>query len=924
MVDRRSNEEKRMNMPTRSTFPRLAALIVTVAALLALSAGPAHAIEPGFKEFKMTPSSTQAGGHPDLSIYAEFETGGFGSGELALRRFKSHTPTGFIGNPHVAPKCTLVEYTAQNCPVDSQIGIVYVASFGIYGIFFPLYNMETRPDQAGLLAFTTPLISTPVFIELSSRTDSDYGLDASTSAQVRVSFPDFETILWGVPADPVHNKHRFFTPLKFLAACLSFEEGCPGETFAEPSFPERPFLQNPTECGVPLTSSGDIEYYEDIEVHAEAEYPPTTGCNQLSFDPSIAAKPTTPQTDSPSGGDVDIRIPQTQSPTTPSPSELRTTRVTMPEGFTINPGAADGKVACLDGQTSMGTLFAAQCPEFSKIGTLSLDVAALPGPLPGALYLGEPKPGDQFRVVLVADGFATHVKLFGSARPDPQTGQVTIVFENLPQSPMQEFDLHIFGSERGLFATPERCGTVPIKTEFVPWNGNLETRHALSFMTFDSGPNGTPCPVGPRPFTPTLQSGVSNTQAGTHAPFSLILNRDDGEQNLTGVTVNQPPGFGASLKGIPYCPESAIQQLSNPDYAGLAEQASSACPAASLVGTATSGAGSGTHPVYTAGKVYLAGPYKGAPLSLVTVVPAVSGPYDLGNVAVRIATRVDPVSARITAVSDALPQIVEGVPLRLRSLLLNLNRPGFTLNPTNCDPAAVTATVTGDEGGVASLSNHFQVANCADLTYAPKFGLRLSGGVKRRGHPAIRATFSAAPGESNTRRISVALPKGQQLDQAHIGTVCTRPQFAADNCPAGSMIGSAEASTPLLDNPIKGNVYLRSSSNELPDMVMDLEGQIDIELIGRIDAAKGGELRTTFDNVPDAPVSSFTVNLLGGSKGLVVNTESLCKKPKRATVKLRGQNGAVLNRRTKLQTSCGSSARKKRTGKRHSDQRKAG
>src|SRR5262245_17920870 len=402
MVDRRTSEEMRMNVSTRSTTARLVAALAAAVAILAVWAGSAHAIEPGFKKFKMTPSTTQAGGHPDLSIYAEFETGGF-SGELGLRRFKSHTPTGFIGNPHVAPKCTLVEYTAQNCPVDSQIGVVNVPSSGIFGIFFPLYNMETRPDQAGLLAFTTPLLTTPVFIELSSRTDSDYGLDAITSPQVRISFPDFETILWGVPADPVHNIHRFFTPLKYLAACFSYEEGCPGTTFATPAFPQRPFLQNPTECGVPLTASGEIEYYGNVEVHAEAPYPPTTGCNQLSFDPSIAAKPTTGQTDAPSGADIDLVVPQTQSPTTPSPSELRTSRIKLPEGFTINPGAADGKTACLDSETSIGTLFAAHCPEFSKIGTLTLDVAALPGPIPGALYLGEPMPGNKYRVVLTAD-----------------------------------------------------------------------------------------------------------------------------------------------------------------------------------------------------------------------------------------------------------------------------------------------------------------------------------------------------------------------------------------------------------------------------------------------------------------------------------------------------------------------------------------
>ena len=256
-------------------------------------------------------------------------------------------------------------------------------------------------------------------------------------------------------------------------------------------------------------------------------------------------------------------------------------------------------------------------------------------------------------------------------------------------------------------------------------------------------------------------------------------------------------------------------------------------------------------------------------------------------------------------------------------MLVNLDRPRFVLNPTNCDTFPVLATVTGNEGASSSPSSHYQAANCADLPYTPKLNLKFSGGVKRRGHPAVRATFLAGANESNTRRISVALPKGQLLDNGHIDTICTRPQFAADNCPAGSRIGSAEATTPLLDQPLKGGVYLRSSNNDLPDMVMDLEGQIDIELAGRIDTVKGGALRTTFDTVPDAPVTSFTANLEGGAKGLIQNSESLCGKAKRATVRMRGQNGAIHNTRPKLQTTCGSKARSKR-GKRPAGQRKAG
>ena len=949
MVDGgRMSEETTMDKTLRTRLTLLVAAMAMATALFAAMVSSAQAEEPAIKDLEFVPSSTQAGGHPDvffkLTWNTSFNLEAGGEGEACLqnppclnvREIGVHWPTGFIGNPHVAPKCTLAEFSMSSCPVDAQVG-VFEVNFGPFYLFFPVYNMETGPDQAGLLALTTPLIVSQVFLDLSGRTDSDYGLSAISSPQLRgLDFGMIQGTLWGVPADPIHNPERFVVPLSSVGACYRgyFEtEGCPpgfsfvSPTFAKSTIPPAPFLQNPTTCGEPLEGHADIEYYGGFKAErASAPYPTTTGCNQISFNPSISVKPTTDRADTASGLDTVLRVPQPQSATTPSSSEIRTTKVTLPPGFTINPNAADGKVACSDAETSIGTLFAARCPEFSKIGTAVIDNAALPAPIPGAIYLGEPKPGEPYRVVLTADGFATHFKLVGHTEPDPQTGQVTIVFDNLPQTPLQEFNLHVFGSERGLFATPERCGTYTVESEFVPWNSALTTRKAIGFMTTGSGVEGTPCPgPGPLPFNPRVVAGTANTTAGMKTPYSFTLNRDDGDQNLTSISVTNPRGFSASLKGVPYCPQPALDKLAAADYDGRAEQANPACPAASQIGTATAAVGSGTHPLYTPGKVYMAGPYKGSPLSLVVVVPAVSGPYDLGVIAVRSAINVNPTTAQVTVSSDPLPQILDGLPLRARFIQVNLDRPDFTLNPTNCDRGSVAATATGDEGGVANLSHHFQVANCTSLHYRPQLTLNLSGGVKRRGHPAIRAVYTARPGDANSRSVRVALPDGELLDNAHIGTVCTRPQFAADACPAASAIGEAEATTPLLDAPVRGTVYLRSSNNELPDMVMDLEGQVDFELVGRIDSARNGALRTTFDTVPDVPVSSFVLNLAGGARGLLQNSESLCGKPKRAAVRMTGQNGAVVNRKVKLRVACGGKkARHKRPGNRHSDARKAG
>jgi hypothetical protein len=401
-----------------------------------------------------------------------------------------------------------------------------------------------------------------------------------------------------------------------------------------------------------------------------------------------------------------------------------------------------------------------------------------------------------------------------------------------------------------------------------------------------------------------------------YTPFTFELSRGDGDQNINTISVSPPPGLLAKLNGIPYCPDSALAQLADPDYRGASELALSKCPASSRIGSSDTAVGAGTRPLFLPGTVYLAGPYKGAPLSLAVVTPAVSGPYDLGNVIVRAGIEVDPVTARVTTTSDPLPQILAGVPLRIRTVRISLDRSGFTLNPTNCDQFATLTTITGSEGGVAAPGAPFQAANCANLAFRPQLSLALSGGTKRRGHPALQAVLRSGGGEANIGRAVVTLPKSEQLDNAHINSPCTRVQFAADNCPATSIIGNAVAETPLLDKPLEGSIYLRSSSHDLPDLVADLKGQFDIELVGRIGTTKQGAMRTVFESVPDAPVTKFTLNLLGGKKGLLINSSDACASRAKALARLTGQNGGVSD--LAIRPSCGS---KKARSKRHSRRR---
>jgi hypothetical protein len=925
---------------------RVALSAATVAAgALLLIVPAARATTPLIDSYSVTPSAAQAGGHPDIDF--QFTLHNRTTPERLNspcdcedpREVAIHLPTGLIGNPHATPQCAAAEFPV--CPIDSQIGITeVVGSLNGIPVHFvsPVYNLQPRPGEAGLLAF--PIIfEGSVFISIEARTGSDYGLDAIVRG-IPHTFPltSVNQVLWGVPADPSHDPLRFTNgPYNgstlgnvnsiTLGSRLCDAGGsastadpttvvqiCNNPGFSTPSnSPLAPFLQNPTTCD-PLTASLDVSYYDEATDHAEIPYPAATGCDSLSFNPSLAAQPTTERADSPSGLDVELTVPQFETPGVPSPSEIKSNTVTLPEGMSINPNAADGKLSCSDQAAAFGTEDESQCPEFSKVGSLEIQSAVLPGPLTGSVYLGEPKPGERYRLVLVANGFGIHVKLPGTVAPNQQTGQLVASFENLPQTPFQEFDLHFFGSERGVLATPTQCGTFPIETNFVPWDASLPAETSTQFFTIDEGPDGRPCPEAVRPFGPSFAAASASNTAAAHTPFSLELNRPDGDQSLSGLTVTTPPGFAATLKGVPYCSDAALAAANTAGYSGASELADPSCPAASQIGTSISGAGAGDRPVYLAGKVYLAGPYKGAPVSLAVITPAVSGPYDLGNVVVRAAIHVNPETAQITTIADPLPQILEGIPLRLRSVRVNLDRPGFALNPSNCSPFAVSAQITGIQGTVASPSSPFQVANCSALAFSPKLQISLTGQTKRSGNPALKAvvTYPKQGAYANIAKAQVSLPHSEFLDQGNLNKICTRPALLAGNCPKTSVYGTAKAWTPLLEAPLDGPVYLVGGYGyKLPAMVAELNGQIKVLLVGKVDTDKQHGIRNTFEAVPDAAVEKFVLELKGGKKyGLLENSENICKKPQKAEASFIGQNGAVDDYKTTIANSCGTKAQK--------------
>ena len=622
-----------------------------------------------------------------------------------------------------------------------------------------------------------------------------------------------------------------------------------------------------------------------------------------------------------------------------STAHLKEAVVTLPQGVSLNPSAGNGLAACsnqeIGYQPSGGQIHFSKspqsCPNASKVGTLEAASPLVDHPLQGAVYVAKPYDnpfGTLLAIYLAVEDEQTGIvaKLGGKVEPNPSTGQLKATFTENPQLPIEDIDLHFFDGPRAALKTPIACGRYTTTSTLTPWStpGGAAVSPSDSFETSVAAGGSGPCPKAEAeaPNKPSFSAGTIAPQAGAYSPFVLKLSREDGSQQLTGLDATLPKGLTGKLAGIPYCSEAQIavaKDREKPNLGGV-EQASPSCPAASEVGAVTVGAGAGTTPLFVGGHAYLAGPYKGAPLSLVIITPAVAGPFDLGAVVVRTALYVNPQTTQIHAVSDPLPTILEGIPLDLRSIAVKLGKPGFTLNPTSCDPTAITGSAMALTGQSAGLTSPFQVGGCSSLKFKPKLKISLKGGTKRNRYPALKAvlTYPKGGAYANIASAQVTLPHSAFLEQSHIGSVCTRPQLASQTCPKASIYGRARAVSPLLDKPLSGPVYLGVGfGHDLPDLVADLNGQIRVLLNGKIDTGKEDGIRNTFLTVPDAPVSKFTLEMFGGKKGLIVNSENLCgpRAKTKALAHLTGQNGASLDLHPRVGNSCKAKKRSAHDGR---------
>lgn len=922
-----------------------------------------------FSEADGSPAA-QAGSHPD-EMTTTFRLNSFIDGEGkerpdgALKDLQVDLPPGVVGIPAATSRCSGADFAdidksvnppLPNCSNDSVIGYVRLkTSFnpsppgeGENGAA-ALYNLQPAPGSAAKFGFVVAAVPVTMEVKLSSTAPYHVVAYVRNTPQPLLVYGASLT-LWGDPASSTHDTLRGSCLGGNVAEDGSLESrgSCP----VSPAAPHKAFLTLPRACLGPLTTSFAADSWEDPSSWAFADsvthddqVPPNPigfeGCNELGFEPRISLGTSSTSTESPSGLSFNVEMEDEgiSDPTRRAQSDVKKIVASLPEGVTLNPSAADGLAACSTQQYEQEALTSApgeNCPQASKVGTVSVESPLVDESLEGPLFVAQPddpstptpgaeNPFDSFLAVYLVlrnQNLGVIVKQAGRVEADPVTGQLTATFDDVPQLPFSHLETRFREGPRAPLVTPGQCGTYTAEAVQTPWANPGSPVVTTAQFKIASGPDGSGCPPAQAGLAPGFSAGTVANKAGSFSPFNLRVTRKDGEQELTNLSATLPPGLTGKLAGVARCPDAAIAAARG--KTGREELAAPSCPAAAQIGQAEVGAGVGSALTYVAGKIYLAGPFQGDPFSVVVITPGVVGPFDVGDVVVREGLALDPTTAQVTvdgAHADPIPRILKGIPLRLRDLRISTDRPGFILNPTSCEPSSVKASVAGagpllgPGASIAAVAAHFQASDCGALSFKPKLTLSLKGKTKRTGHPALRAQLTARSGDANIGRTAVILPKSEFIDQAHINNPCTRVQFNAGACPPSSVLGHARAFTPLLDQPLEGPVYFRSNGGEreLPDIVADLNGEVHIVLVGFVDAVhrKGSEVsrtRTIFQTIPDAPVSKFVLSLKGGKEGLLQNSSNLCAGKQLATVHLKAQNGVKKNFRQPIKTSC----RKKR------------
>jgi hypothetical protein len=829
----------------------------------------------------------------------------------SVKQVVTELPPGVVGDALAAPTCPLVIVAigARGCPRDSQVGKFDITESGATETEGSIFNVAPERGYAAEFGFFLPSLGRTELLYASL-----VGSGADTHIRV-VSGPQD-----GLVTDLGLSLTFFGLPNVINEAPLS-----PIAMFTVPSdctaagFTSEIHIDSWQHPGRQL-ANGEPDLSDRNWKSTTSTLPPVTDCEALHFHPALSVAPEEAHrsADEPAGYDATLQVPQNEDPGGLATPPLKRAVVALPSGVSISPSAANGLIGCQESGSEGIELESSQhghCPEASSVGEVEVITPLLKEPLKGNVFIAQPtcggdgqpectegaaEAGEVFGLYLEAgnENSGVNIKLRGKVevggdghRNGLAPGQVRTTFAEAPQQPFSELRLNFHGGPRATLANPQTCSMFTSAAELEPWSHIPAPGEAHGTPNVTLEPSFTISGCENR-FSPAFTVGTINPQAGAFSPFTLTFSRHDGEQDLSGVTVAMPPGLLGKIADIPECAE--------------AEANAGTCPAASRVGSATAAAGAGSEPLWQSGTVYLTGSYKDASFGLSVVVPANAGPYHLGNIVVRAGIYIDPQTSQITVVSDRLPQSVDGVPLRIKTINVTIDREDFIFNPTNCQSMAVSGTLSSTQDVTANVSSHFQVANCANLPFTPKFTVSTSGKTSKAAGASLKVDLSyPQSGEANIHSVRVELPKALPSRLTTLQKACTEAEFDTNpaTCPPASIVGHAKVITPILPVPLEGPAYFVSHGGaKFPELIMVLQGYgVVIDLNGdTFINGKTGITSSTFAQVPDAPVSSFELTLPQAPNSALAANGNLCDQKLIMPTVIAGQNGAQITQSTRI------------------------
>lgn len=918
--------------------------------LLLLAAPAADAAGFGVGAFTTTASNSQAGGHADLSTTFSLRTDALGNPIGSMKDVHIELPAGVIGNPQAIEKCSFRSLEAAGCLPASQVGSFTLSFIACRGFSRPLTataevgdteiefeetegvcteeanenNMLTIGSGASAEQVRVSQLLTGTTVELAEPIQHEHAVgeavthvakpvegplplfnlqpfpghvatfgvfllgvtilvevDLSPSGHLVTTLEDSSTLLplagggvtlWGVPSDPSHDEFR----------CTEFFE-C-GKTVSQAA----PFMTLPTECsGGPLVTTLTLESWQGEIGQGTATEPAPTGCNLLAVEPSLQVKPEATRADSPSGYEVGITVPQREEPYGLGTPPLKNIAITLPAGTSLSPAFAEGLGTCSEAQLGAG-----QCPNSSRMGSAEIVSPLLAETLKGSVYFGTPTANERFPLLVKVGSGSLAIQFGGRAEPDPHTGQVTAIFENSPQLPFKELRLSLFGGQTAPLDNPQSCGAATSSAAITAYGG--ATASPSSSFNVDGSCGGA--------FAPGFVAGTKVPKAGAYSPFSMTLSRADGEADLGSFTTELPPGLTGLLGSIALC--------------GEPQAATGACPQGSQVGTATVGVGAGASPLFLSGPAYLTGPYGDAPFGLDVLIHGAAGPVDLGNVLVRSRMYVDQKTLALKIVSDPLPQIVGGIPLRMRSINITLDKPKFVINPSTCGAAAITGSALSVSGTAKALSTPFSVLGCNGMRFAPRVTASTGPGGGPRGKGASLEVHIAAGGATKPTlgTVSITLPSALRPRLSTIQHACLPGTHSLESaCRGDSVVGSAVIDTPALSEPLHGSAYLVAHGGKAePTLTLLLHGGgITQQLEGVLTITKSHVIKTTFTELPDIPIEEMTLSLPRGPHSMLGAVDDICAQPLKLAYAMTDQSGRAARSSARIVTKgCGKAARK--------------